>query len=216
MQEKIINKIAALMNMTVENGATIHEALAAANKAQELIAKYHVSVFDSATEKETVGEEEMESPRKWFQLLANVVCKNMACRLIMFSQNRKTFLKFIGRESDRTAAIKTFQMLLAVCQRGIKKEKRRARSSKGVEFAYATGFITAVAEEMGKQSQALMLVVPSEVDKHIEAKYHEVCTRRSRFTYHYTNKSDIEVAKANGYHDGKSVIGQKKLVSKNV
>ena len=214
MDEKIINKISALMKMTVENGATIHEAVAAANKAQELIAKYHVSIVDSQEEK--IGEEELEGSRKWFQLLANVVCKNMACRLIMFSQNRKTFLKFIGRESDRTAAIKTFKMLLAVCQRGIKKEKRCARSAKGVEFAYATGFITAVEEEMGKQCRALMLVVPSDVDKHIEAKYPEVRTRRSRFTYHYTNKSDIEVAKANGYHDGKSVIGQKKLVSKNV
>ena len=134
----------------------------------------------------------------------------------MFSQNRKTFLKFIGRESDRTAAIKTFKMLLVVCQRGIKKEKRRARSVKGVEFAYATGFIKAVAEEMGEQCRALMLVVPSDVDKHIEAKYPDTRTRRSHFTYHYTNKSDIEVAKANGYHDGKSVVGQKKLVSKNV
>ena len=176
MDEKIINKIAALMKMTVENGATVHEAVAAANKAQELIAKYHVSIVDSQEEK--IGEEELEGSRKWFQLLANVVCKNMACRLIMFSQNRKTFLKFIGRESDRTAAIKTFQMLLAVCQRGIKKEKRRARSAKGVEFAYATGFITAVEEEMGKQSRALMLVVPSEIDKHIEAKYPEVRTCR--------------------------------------
>ena len=117
---------------------------------------------------------------------------------------------------EALAAVKTFQMLVAVCQSGIKKEKRRARSAKGVEFAYAIGFIKAVAEEMGKQSRALMLVVPSDVDKHIEAKYPDTRTRRSHFTYHYTNKSDIEVAKANGYHDGKSVVGQKKLVNKNV
>ena len=158
MDEKINKKIAALMNMTVEKGATMHEALAAANKAQELIAKYHVSIVGS--QEENVGEDDLESSRKWIQVLANIVCKNMACRLIMFSQNRKTFLKFIGKDSDRTAAVKTFQMLVAVCQSGIKKEKRCARSLKGVEFAYASGFMKAVAEEMEKQSWALMLVVP--------------------------------------------------------
>ena len=59
MDEKIINKISALMNMTVENGATVNEALVAATKAQELIAKYHVSVFDSATEKK------LSARKKW-------------------------------------------------------------------------------------------------------------------------------------------------------
>ena len=214
MKEKLIKKISALLNVTVEKGATVNEALVAATKAQELIAKYHVSIVDSQEEK--IGEEELEGSRKWIQLLANIVCRNMACWLIMFTQNRKTFLKFIGRDSDRNAAIKTYQMLLEVCQSGIKKEKRCARSLKGVEFAYASGFIKAVGEEMEKQSRALMLVVPSEVDKHIEGKYPEVRTRRSRLTCHYTNKSDIEIAKANGYHDGKSVVGQKKLESKNV
>ena len=219
MQDKIKKKIAALMNMTVENGATVHEALVAATKAQELIAKFHITTLDSASEKETVGEDNLQGSRKWIQLLAGIVCENMSCRLILFSLNRKTMMKFIGRDSDRTAAIKTFLMLSSVCQRGIAKEKKRVKShgsSAGIEIAYSTGFLKAVAEEMSKQSKALILLVPSSVDDYIQTTY--PCTRvvKSKISYRYRNKNDIEIAKANGYHDGKNVVGQKKLVSKNV
>lgn len=219
MQDKIIKKIVALMNMTVENGATVHEALVAATKAQELIAKFHISTLDSATEKENIGEDNLQGSRKWIQLLAGIVCENMSCRLILFSTNHKTMMKFIGRDSDRSAAIKTFQMLSLVCQRGIAKEKKRAKyhgSSAGIEFAYSTGFLKAVREEMGKQSRALILVVPSSVDDYIQTTY--PCTRvvKSKISYRYRNKNDIEIAKANGYHDGKNVVGQKKLVTNYV
>ncbi len=212
--EKILRKISALMNVTVQNGATVDEALTAAKKAQELIAKYHVAILENPTEKENVGEKNIEGSRKWIQLLANIVCANMSCRMIMFTENRKTFLKFIGRDSDRLAAVKTFQMLLEVCQNGIAKEKIRAKcnsnSSRGVEIAYATGFIRAVDEEMGKQCRALMLVVPSEVDEHIQKNYPYIKNIRSKVSYRYRNKDDIEIAKSNGYRDGKNLVGRKK------
>ena len=219
MQDKIKKKIAALMNMTVENGATVHEALVAATKAQELIAKFHITTLDSATEKEKVGEDNLQGSRKWFQLLAGIVCENMSCRLILFSLNRKTMMKFIGRDSDRAAAIKTFQMLSSICQRGIAKEKKRAKSngsSAGIEIAYSTGFLKAVREEMSKQSKALILLVPSSVDSYIQTTYPNTRVVKSKISYRYRNKNDIEIAKANGYHDGKYLVGQKKLVSKNV
>jgi len=186
MEEKINKKISALLNMTVENGATFHEALSAATKAQELIAKYHITTLDSVAEEKTVGEDNIESSRKWIHLLAGIVCENMSCRLILFSKNRKTMMKFIGRASDRSATIKTFQMLLTVCQRGIAKEKRRAKShdsSAGVEIAYSTGFLKAVAEEMSKQSKALILAVPSAVDDYIQEIYPNTRAVKSRKLY---------------------------------
>ena len=75
--EKILRKISALMNVTVQNGATVDEALTAAKKAQELIAKYHVTILENPTEKENVGEKNIEGSRKWIQLLANIVCANI-------------------------------------------------------------------------------------------------------------------------------------------
>ena len=219
MQDKIKKKISALMNMTVENGATVHETLVAATKAQELIAKFHISTLDSASEKEKVGEDNIEGSCKWFQLLASIVCENMSCKLILFSTNRKTMMKFIGRDSDCSAAIKTFQMLSLVCQRGIAKEKKRAKfhgSSAGIEIAYSTGFLKAVREEMGKQCKALILLVPSSVDDYIKTTYPNTRVVKSKISYRYRNKNDIEIAKANGYHDGKYLVAQKKLVSKNV
>ena len=215
--EKILRKISALLNVTQENGATVEEALTAAKKAQELIAKYHFNVLENPTEKENVGEKNIAGSRKWIQILANIVCQNMSCRFIAFTENHKTFMKFIGRDSDRLAAVKTFQMLLSVCQKGIAKEKIRAKnssgSSKGVEIAYATGFIKAVEEEMGRQCKALMLVVPSEVDEHIQKNYPCLRTVRATVTYQYRNQNDIEIAKSNGYRDGKNLVGQKKIGS---
>ena len=217
--EKILRKISALMNVTVQNGATVDEALTAAKKAQELIAKYHVTLIDAPTEKENIGEDNFEGSRKWIQLLANIICQNMSCRLILFTENRKTFLKFIGRDSDRFAALKTLQMLLEVCQNGIAKEKIRAKfnsnSSRGVEIAYATGFIRAVDEEMGKQCRALMLVTPSDVDAHIEKNYPYIKNIRSKLTYQFRDKNDIEIANSNGYRDGKNILAQRRLVDKN-
>ena len=219
MKERLLKKISALLNVTVEKGATVNEALVAAKKAQELIAKYHITLIDTPTENEKVGEDDLEGSRKWIQVLAGIVCENMSCRLILFSINRKTMMKFIGRDSDRSAAIKTFHMLLSVCQRGIAKEKKRAKShgsSAGVEIAYSSGFLKAVGEEMSKQSKALILTVPSSVDEYVKESYPNTRTVKSKISFRYRNKNDVEIAKANGYNDGKNVVGQKKLESKNV
>ena len=217
--EKILRKISALLNVTQENGATVDEALTAAKKAQELISKYHITILENPNEKENIGEKNIAGSRKWIQFLANIVCQNMSCKLILFTENRKTFMKFIGRDSDRLAAVKTFQMLLKVCQNGITKEKIRAKnsssSSKGVEIAYSTGFIKAVEEEMGKQCRALMLVVPSEVDEHIKQKYPDIRSVKTKVTYQYRNKNSIDIAKANGYNDGKKITG-KRLIENSI
>ena len=212
--DKILRKISALLNVTVENGATVGEALAAANKAQALIAKYHVSLLDSNCDTEPVDEDIFPSSRKWINILANIVCQNLSCRLISSTCNRKTLLKFIGRDSDRKVALQTFQMLLSVCQNGIAKEKIRAKlhgSSSGVEIAYASGFIRAVEEEMGKQCKALLLSVPSDVDEHIKRHYPNLRSVTTRVSCQYRNKDDIDIAKANGYQDGKNIAGQRKI-----
>ena len=56
-----------------------------------------------------------------------------------------------------------------------------------------------------------MLVVASEVDEHIQKNYPYIRSVNSKVSYQYKNKNDIEIAKSNGYRDGKNVVGQKSI-----
>lgn len=62
---------------------------------------------------------------------------------------------------------------------------------------------------MGKQCRALMLVVPSAVDEYIQRTYLFTQTVKTKVSYRYRNKNDIDIAKTNGYNDGKNLVGQR-------
>ena len=49
-EDKVMRKIAPLLSKTIENGATEQEAMSAAKKAQELIAKYHIDMREYSHE----------------------------------------------------------------------------------------------------------------------------------------------------------------------
>lgn len=216
-RESIIRKINALMQVTVEHGATVDEALTAATMAQKLMAKYHVDSIDIVEEKENIDEEHLETSRKWIQQLASVVGQNMSCQVLISHADRKTLLKIIGRESDRKIVLETINMLVSVCRNGIKNEKTRAKKQfgeiAGVEIAYAAGFVQAVREEMSKQCKALMLIIPNEVNEHIKQKYPNIVKRTSHNTIRFRNKDNITTARQNGYNDGKNLVGQKQINS---
>ena len=110
-KEDIIRKINALMQVTVEHGATIHEALTAASMAQKLMAKHHIDSIDIASDKEDISEEEIHASRKWIQQLINIVANNMCCKVLIKFINRKAILTIIGRESDRKIVVDTANML---------------------------------------------------------------------------------------------------------
>lgn len=214
-KDDVLRKIEALLSKTVERGATEHEAIAAANLAQKLIAKYHIEELTTSEAQDSVGEDELPAQRKWIQYLAHAVCQNMSCQLIVSSLNRRTFINVIGRDADRKAAIDTFKMLLAICHQGIKREKARAKAQfgeiAGVEVAYASGFINAVRDEMAKQAQALMLVVPDSGFDHIRQNYPNLKHEYARSNINYRNRDNVELAQAAGYSDAKSALSPKLL-----
>ena len=216
-KDAIIRKINALMQVTVEHGATVDEALTAASMAQKLMAKYHIDSINLADEKEKVDEDSLDASRKWIQLLASIVGHNMCCQVIISTVNRKALLKVIGRESDRKIALDTINMLVTVCQQGIKREKARAKSqfgeAAGVELAYASGFIQAVREEMSKQCKALMLVIPDDVNKHVKEHYPRLAQTTIRNNINYRNAENISTARSNGYIDGKNLVSHRQLNS---
>ena len=211
----IARKVAALLNKTVERGATEAEALAAAKEAQRLIAKYHIEVLPLENKEEaTVEEEVLTSTRKWQLRLAAVVGTNMSCQVMTHTVERHTVISLIGRETDQATARETFRMLLNVCLNGIKRAKANAKArcgvATGVEIAYATGFINAVQDEMCKTAKALMLVVPESVDEFLRNKYPRLRNRSVREQCTGVNSREY-AAKCAGYEDGRAAIGRREL-----
>ena len=126
----------------------------------------------------------------------------MCCHILIGFSNRKAILKIIGRDSDRKIVLDTLDMLIAVCKQGIRNEKNRAKSQfgeiVGVETSYASGFVDAVREEMSKQCKALMLIIPKEVNEHIEKNYPNIGQSRTKYTIHYRifcseHKSEVKL-----------------------
>ena len=110
-----------LKEQTDKDGIAHNFDLVMRNKGEEKL-KY---------EKEKIDEDCLDASRKWIQLLASIVGHNMCCQVIISTVNRKALLKVIGRESDRKIALDTINMLVTVCQQGIKREKARAKSQFG-------------------------------------------------------------------------------------
>ena len=220
-KQDVLKKIAAMMNLTVENGATEHEAIAAATMAQKLIAKYHVDITELETANDPTDEKvdmhEAPSTRKWEGLLATVVGRNMRCEVVMQTQARRTTVKIIGTETDRLAMVETFNMLREICREGIKRQKAAAKhtygSAAGVEMAYAWGFISAVQDEMTKQAMALVLVIPDSVKDFMNKNIPHVRCQRTNAPGNVDRAA--YAANVAGYRDGLTASGRRKLTDRN-
>lgn len=216
-EKKIMRKIAALFAKTVANGATEEEALAAAQMAQKLIAQYHVDL-DAAMNDEEIKREDLRVTRQWQQMLATIIARNMCCRVIALSEKGKSFAVFYGRDTDREAAIKSFEMMSAVCKKGIRREKAIAReifgSFQGVEKAYAMSFVKAVNAELSRQCTALALVVPLEVNEKVHKDFPKLYSYSMRPNVYRKNMKDmIFHAKEIGQRDGHEVAERRGIDS---
>lgn len=218
-----VDKVVKLMSMTTERGCTMHEAIAAANLAQRYMAEYSLTEADVEIGKQVpdemfdpVIEEVIHVHRNWIKYLANTVAINMRCTLLVFSKNRKSYVRFIGRQSDTDIAVATFWMLFDACNDGIQQERVRAYNEygdvQGIEGSYAMGFVEAVKTEMGKQCQALMLIQPEDVNDYIKENYPYIRTR-SITVNRYGIDSNVAQARDNGYARGKSLTERKQLES---
>ena len=211
-QEKIMEKIRALLEKTVENGASQEEAIAAAAAAQRLMAKYKISEI-TAQEPETIDSTEADYNKQWHLELAHALAKNLCCRTVRTHPgNRKTRFVIMGKEADRKVWQQMYETFFILIHRGIQQAKKDAKELYGhardVELAYARGFIRAIEEELGAQCRALALVVPDEVNE----------ATRERFPHlgrcHYrqvAGNGATRTANANGYSDGKIAAGQKRI-----
>ena len=197
-RETIIDRIKTLFEHTVENGCTEAEAIEAALAAQRLIARYDVS-DDELSERRDGGDiaEAYTAAvcTAWSARLAATVATAFRCRVAVTRLGRGGSRKrysFMGYQTDAEAARLAFEHLHEVGSRLATEEVRRWRrewpgySLKGVKSSYCTGFVRGVADELERQTKALMVLVPEEVNMAFEAATKGTGTYapRTRATYH--------------------------------
>lgn len=152
-----------------ENNPNENEAVAAAMKAQALMAKFHI-------EEKELGEEVTENnidslecvvngkSQKWRIQLASVLAKNFRCKLFLTNGN----VAFYGYDEDVKICSEVFYSLYKIGVKLSDKKKREMRkeygTATGVRNTFCLGFVRGIQSELEKQCTALMIVVPKEVN----------------------------------------------------
>lgn len=215
--EKIINKIKNLFDLA-NNNPNEHEALAAALKAQELMAKYNVQleqIKEESAESRKItteihkqtGKHEMKN---WKYGLAGIIAKNFRCKTFCYGSD----VAFYGYEEDAKIALQVFAYLYEVGNKFAIKYynncKKNGLPTKGAMNTYLIGFRAGVKSVLEKQCTALMIVVPEEVS----AKYDIIIADARKVTHNVSNNGDTRAYDA-GKRDGKDVAQARSLEEKS-
>lgn len=210
--EKIMEKIKNLLDLA-NNNPNENEAMAAALKAQQLMAKYDVDMQQIKTEDseeifhavcKNTAKHEM---KKWKFGLAGVIAKNFCCEYYV---SNGTAVVFYGYRKDAEIAAEVFKFLYEAGNKFAVRYynccKKEGKNTRGAMNQYLLGFIAGIKEELDKQCTALMIVVPKEVKdsfKEMTAGW------KSKKTYVKTNND--KQAYDQGKIDGKETAGIKKI-----
>lgn len=173
-KKQVIEKIKKILALA-ENNPNENEAVAAAMKAQALMAKFHI-------ENKEIGEEVTEDnidslecvvsgkSQKWRIQLASVIAKNFRCKIYLTNGN----ITFYGYDEDIKICSEVFYSLYKIGVKLSDKKKREVRkecgTATGVRNTFCLGFVKGIQSELEKQCTALMIVVPKEVSN----KYDEM------------------------------------------
>ena len=113
--EKILNKIKNLLDLA-NNNPNENEAIAAALKAQELMAKYNIELdqLDSKEKtreivKEVYYQSGKHEMRKWKIGLAVIIAQNFRCKTYFVSSSNDVV--FYGYKEDAKIALQVFTYL---------------------------------------------------------------------------------------------------------
>ena len=205
--EKILNKIKNLLDLA-NNNPNENEAIAAALKAQELMAKYNIELDQLDDKKETheIVEEiyhqsDKHEMRKWKIGLAGIIAQNFRCKV--YFMNKKDVV-FYGYKEDAKIALNVFTYLYEIgnkfAVRYYNKCKKEGKETRGVMNTYLVGFKDGVAEVLEKQCTALMIVTPKEVTESFDEMTNGWKTIKSTLRL-----SGDTGAYSNGKSDGKDM-----------
>ena len=195
--KRIIDRIKKLLALAKGN-TNAAEATAAALKAQKLIAEHDVSKLDLYGEdRDEITEVYNENSIKgnpWAKSLAWAVADNFRCRWYSHWEGHTRWstgrtikdsekVVFMGYETDAEAAKVTYDRLYEIGIKLASEEVRKARnltgSTRGVKNSFLLGFVKGIRDELEKQSVALMIVRPKEVDRYAEERTAGFSTSRT-------------------------------------
>lgn len=171
-REEILKKVEKLLALA-GNNPNEHEAVAAALKAQELMARYNIELADvqgkSAAQKitpETYKSKNGKNLGKWKYTLSGIIAKNFCCKTYTVDSDA---VVFYGHENDAKIAKEVFRFLFEsgnkFAERYYRKCREEGRNTKGVRNTYLKGFCEGIREVLDKQCTALMLLVPKDVEE---------------------------------------------------
>lgn len=206
--EKILSKIKNLLDLA-NNNSNENEAIAAALKAQELMAKYNIELDQLEDKKETreiVKEVYRQSGKhemgKWKIGLAAIIAQNFRCKTYLIG--RSSNVVFYGYKEDAKIALQVFTYLYEIgnkfAVRYYNKCKKEGKETRGVMNTYLVGFRDGVAEVLEKQCTALMIVTPKEV-----TESYEEMTKDWKFVKPTLRLSGDTSAYSNGKSDGRDM-----------
>jgi len=208
-REQIIEKIKKVLALA-ENNPSENEAIAAALKAQKMMAEYHIDekeLFEEIKEEEILGVRAEVGGRnqKWRIILGLVLAKNFRCKCL--GDYDKT-LVFFGYREDAEICSQVYQTMYKIGVRLSDKLKRQERerwgTAKGVRNTFCMGFVDGIRSELEKQCTALMIVTPKEVTDKFNMYVNSGKTKSSKFKI--GNVMSDERIYNEGYRSGKDAI----------
>ena len=211
----VTEKVRKLLELS-NNNPNENEALAAALKAQRLMAEYDLTIEQVKNKPESreiieaiyrhTGKHEM---KKWKYGLATIVGNNFRCKVFMYGRDE---VVFYGYKEDAKIALQVFSYLyeagnkLAV--RYYNQCRKEGKYTKGVMNTYLAGFRKGISSVLEKQCKALMIITPQEVIDKFNEKTKDFKTRTVS-TAIMKNNAAFE----NGERDGADVARARSLTT---
>jgi hypothetical protein len=216
MNEKIIEKVRKLLEITQANGASENEAMMAALKAQKLMAENGLDAvaIESSKEEEREISQECVDTRdkghyvsKWKYRLATIISENFRCKVFAKGDN---YIVFYGHKSDSKIAADVFKFLFQTGKKLATKHYNLCRKegcpTKGVLNSYLIGFCQGIAEALNQQCVALMIVTP----KDVEQTFAKMSFQGKPKTTQLNHSGDLRAYEC-GRMDGKSIANSRSL-----
>ena len=153
----ITAKIRALLAKTEENGCSEEEALAAASKAQELMAKYHVSLTETELRAEPMARDSRPSQGRIDDSVRNAMAMAIAAftdTTCYTSGYRVKSTIFAGLESDVQFALWLLNSLAAFIDRGARRAQKDGMDRRSFSLGAAHRIAGRLREEVKKRKEA--------------------------------------------------------------
>ncbi len=194
-RDKVLEQVKGLLAKTVEKGATVEEAAAAAAKASELMLKYNIerSALEEKWREETlvIGKKYVKLPwtDRWMKDLMYAVARNNFCRVVYHGSSH--YVTVVGAEHNVQVCEHLFDYLQRQAKRLTEQAWRQVKdypeqytTRGGYRNAFRYGFIDMVnlrlqkmrfgVEEKDETSKALIVGMDAAVEAALKQAFPEL------------------------------------------